>query len=166
MTKEIRKLTFDDEGSINFLVKKSLNNGDRLFIGDLLPTDRNIDSFFRLEIFPVIFEEDPIFGYFEKEKLLGFSCCTTAPNQLYDLKYSIAIGGITICDPESRRKGIGSKLRLSIAKELKNRKIDKFIFEIKCENDASLNNAQKVAKELKAEADLISFRFGGRVDVF
>ena len=163
---KIRKLTFDDEDVINELVKKSLENKDELSVGNLLPTDRNVESFFRLEIFPILFEDDPILGYFEEDKLLGFSCCSTKANKLYDLKESSAIGGITICDPEFRRRGIGSKLRLSITKELKSRNIKKFIFEIKCDNEASLSNAQKISKELNADAELISFRFGGKVDVF
>jgi hypothetical protein len=40
------------------------------------------------------------------------------------------------------------------------------MFEIYTTNNASLLNAQKVAKQLNCDADLISFKFKGKIDVF
>lgn len=166
MVSNIRALTFDDEDEIIELVKASIFNGDELHIGGLIASDKNVSSFYQLEIFPIIMDDDPIFGYFEENKLLGLACCSTKINTMYQLKQSAALGTITITHPDKRRQGIGTKLRLEIGKELGDRGIENFIFEIKHDNEASLQNAQKIAQNLKAKANLVSFKFQGNTNVF
>tara|TARA_R110001592_G_scaffold350736_2_gene647126 strand:+ start:2669 stop:3172 length:504 start_codon:yes stop_codon:yes gene_type:complete len=165
MNEEIKNLTFDDEEIINSLTKKCLCNGDTIFTTKILPTEKNVDSFFRLEIFPIIFDEDPILGFFSGKNLLGLSYCSTKINSCYDLAEPTSIGGLTMCDPDFRHQGIGSKLRLSLISELRARSIKKFIFEIRADNEASLNNAQKISKIIKADAEMISLKFEGSSNV-
>jgi hypothetical protein len=166
LTQKIVELSFEHEEQIIDLIKASIYNGDELHVGELLPTDNNVSSFYKLEIFPLIFEEEPIFGYFNQETLIGLSCCSTKINDFYSLRQKTATGVITIVHPNHRREGIGTELRLYIGKELHNRGIQKFIFDIKNNNQASLNNAQKIAAELNAETQLIAFKFEGSTDVF
>ena len=166
MVGEIRALTFDDETKIVELIKACIFNGDELHIGELVANDANVWAFYKLEIFTIIFEDYPIFGYFEQDKLLGLACCSTQINDMYQLKQKTATGVITMTHPEHRRKGVATKLRTQIGKELHNRGVSKFIFEIKNNNEASLKNAQKIAEKLKAQTDLVSFKFKGNTNVF
>jgi len=166
MVSNIRALTFDDEDEIIKLVKASIFNGDQLHIGNLIANSQNVSNFYQLEVFPIIMINDPIFGYYQEDRLVGLACCSTQVNQMYQLKQSVALGAITITHPDYRRQGIGTQLRLEIGKELNNRGIQKFIFEIKENNTASLQNAQKIAEQLKAEANLVSFKFEGNTNVF
>lgn len=166
MVGEIRALTFNDETKIVELIKACIFNGDELHIGELVANDANVWAFYKLEIFTIIFEDYPIFGYFEQDKLLGLACCSTQINDMYQLKQKTATGVITMTHPEHRRKGVATKLRIQIGKELHNRGVSKFIFEIKNNNEASLKNAQKIAEKLKAQTDLVSFKFKGNTNVF
>lgn len=166
MVGEIRALTFNDETKIVELIKACIFNGDELHIGELVANDANVWAFYKLEIFTIIFEDYPIFGYFEQDKLLGLACCSTQINDMYQLKQKTATGVITMTHPEHRRKGVATKLRTQIGKELHNRGVSKFIFEIKNNNEASLKNAQKIAEKLKAQTDLVSFKFKGNTNVF
>jgi len=68
--------------------------------------------------------------------------------------------------PDHRQQGVGTQLRLHLGKHLHNRGIQKFIFDIKNNNQASLNNAQKIAAQLDADTQLIAFKFEGSTDVF
>lgn len=162
---KIRRLTFDDEENIINLIKDSISYGDNLHIVNLLPTEENVNAFFKFEIFEILFEDDPIFGFFEGGELLGLSCCSTKINQIYQLKEKTATGTITVVHPSHRRKGIGSKLRLSVAQKLKSLGFKRFIFEIKYDNEASLNNAKKIVDDLKVKSKLISFKFEGNSNV-
>ncbi|MAR66762.1 MAG: hypothetical protein CL833_05870 [Crocinitomicaceae bacterium] len=166
MVGEIRALTFDDEDEIIGLIKACIFNGDELHIGDLVANDENVWAFYKLEIFSIIFEDYPIFGYFDRDKLLGLACCSTKINELYQLKQKTATGVITMTHPDHRLKGIATKLRIHIGKQLHNQGISKFIFEIKNNNQASLKNAQKIAEKLKAQTNLLSFKFEGSTNVF
>ena len=166
MVSEIRTLTFNDEEEIFDLLKTSIYNGDDIHLGKLAPTQNNVINLYKHEIFPIIFEDDPIFGAFENEKLVGLTCCSTKLNTIYQLQESLAFGIITIIHPDYRQQGIGTALRIHNAKDLKKRGIKKFIFEIKGSNQASLQNAQKIGKNLNADADLVSFKFEGSTNVF
>lgn len=166
MAGEIRALTFDDEDQIFELIKACIFNGDELHIGGLVANDRNVSSYYKFELFPILMEDDPIFGYFQQDELLGLSCCSTKLNEMYQLKQSVAFGIITIVHPDRRRQGIGSKLRLEISRDTRRRGIQKFFFEIKNNNEASLQNAQKIAQNLQAKANLVSFKFEGNTNVF
>jgi hypothetical protein len=167
MTEEtIRHLSFDDEHDLLSLIKTSIFHGDDLHIGDLIANDKNVSAFYQFEIFPVLMEKEPILGYIKNDQLLGFSCCSTKINKIYSLKKSLALGLITIVHPDHRRQGIGTKLRTSLGKLLDQKKIENFVFEIKQENNASLNNAKKIAEDLNAETKLISFKFIGNTNVF
>ena len=166
LTQKIVELSFEHEEQILNLIKASIFNGDELHIGDLLPTDSNVSSFYKLEIFPLLFEDEPVFGCFDHETLIGISCCSTKINDFYKLKQKTATGVITIVHPDYRQQGVGTELRLSIGKELHNRGIQKFVFDIKNNNQASLNNAQKIAAQLDAETQLIAFKFEGNTNVF
>ena len=166
MAIQIQSLTFDDEEQIFELLKTSIYNGDDIHLGKLASTQNNIINLYKHEIFPIIFEEDPIFGAFEHDKLVGLTCCSTKLNRIYQLEESLAFGIITIIHPDYRQQGIGTALRIHNAKDLKKRGIKKFIFEIKENNPASLKNAQKIGKNLNADADLVSFKFEGSTNVF
>lgn len=166
MVGDIRALTFDDEDEIIELIRACIFNGDDLHIGELIANDSNVWAFYKLEIFTIIFENYPIFGYLDQGKLLGLACCSTKINDMYQLKQKTATGVITMTHPEHRMKGIGTKLRIQVGKELHNRGISKFIFEIKNNNQASLKNAQKIAEQLKAQTNLVSFKFEGNTNVF
>ena len=166
MVSNIRALTFDDEDQILELIKQSIFHEDQLHIGDLIANSQNVSNFYQFEVFPIIMKNDPIFGYLQEDRLIGLACCSTQINQMYQLKQSVALGAITITHPDYRRQGIGTQLRLEIGKDLNNRGIQKFIFEIKENNTASLQNAQKIAEQLKAEANLVSFKFEGNTNVF
>lgn len=163
---EIRTLSFDDQNKITELIYLSLKNKDDLHIAGLLPTKQNAVSFFNIEIIPILMNENPIFGAFKDDRLLGFSCCSLQINEFYQLRNKIATGVITIIHPEFRRLGLGSKLRIEIGKVLSSTGVSNFIFEIKHDNKASLNNAQKIANQLDAKSDLISFKFKGDTNVF
>jgi GNAT superfamily N-acetyltransferase len=163
---ELRALTFDDEENIINLITTSISYGDNLHIGHLLPTEKNVNAFFKFEIFDILFEDDPNFGFFYQGELLGLSCCSTKINKIYQLKEKTAMGTITVVHPQYRRKGIGSKLRLAVIEQLKKLGFKRFIFEIKHDNEASLDNAKKIADKLKVKSDLISFKFEGHSDVF
>lgn len=165
MDKKIRPLTFDDDEEIIDLIKASLYNGDKLHLGDILPTENNVYNFYRFEIFPLIIDGEPLFGYFD-DKLIGIASCCTKLNKMYNLKKSIAFGVITITHPDYRRQGIATKLRTHLGKELHSRNIDSFVFEIKQENEASLKNAQKIAENLKSDASLLSLKFEANTNVF
>jgi GNAT superfamily N-acetyltransferase len=166
MVDNIQALTFEDEDEIINLVKSSIYHGDELHIGNLVQCDQNVSNFYKLEIFPIILDEDPIFGYYDNHKLLGLACCSTKINKMYKLKDSVALGAITITHPDYRRQGIGTDLRIKIGEDLNKRGIKKFVFEIKQDNSASLQNAQKIAEQLKAKANLVSFKFEGSTNVF
>lgn len=166
LSNKILELSFEHEEQILALIKTSIFNGDELHIGDLLPTDSNVSSFYKLEIFPLLFENEPIFGCFAQEILIGMSCCSTKINDFYKLKQRIATGVITIVHPDHRQQGVGTELRLHIGKDLNNRGIEKFVFDIKNNNQASLNNAQKIASQLDAETQLVAFKFEGSTNVF
>lgn len=166
MVSEIRTLTFDDEEKIIDLIKTSIFNGDDIHLGKLAPTQNNIINLYKHEIFPIIFEDDPIFGAFQDDKLIGLTCCSTKLNTIYKLQESLAFGILTIIHPDYRQQGIGTALRIHNAKDLKKRGIKKFIFEIKENNPSSLQNAQKIGKNLDADADLVSFKFEGNTNVF
>lgn len=163
---EIRTLSFDDQSKITELIYLSLKNNDDLHIAGLLPTKQNAVSFFNIEIIPILMNESPIFGAFKDDRLLGFSCCSLQINEFYQLRNKIATGVITIIHPEFRRLGLGSKLRIEIGKALSSIGVSNFIFEIKHDNKASLNNAQKIANQLDAKSDLMSFKFKGDTNVF
>ena len=163
---EIKPLSFDDQEKIIELIYLSLKNNDDLHIAGLLPTKQNAVNFFNIEIIPILMDESPILGAFNNDRLLGFSCCSLQINEFYQLKNKIATGVITIIDPDFRRLGLGSKLRIGIGKALSSIGVSNFIFEIKHDNKASLNNAQKIANELEAKSDLISFKFQGDTNVF
>tara|TARA_Y100000361_G_C11041490_1_gene280157 strand:+ start:70 stop:570 length:501 start_codon:yes stop_codon:yes gene_type:complete len=164
MNKNIRRLTFDDEEKINDLILISLRNEDQFFLSELLPTEKNAEAIFVTEIFPIISDGDPAIGFFENDNLLGMTFCSTKLNRFYDFKKPCAIGLMTICHPKFRNQGIGSELRLELGRELYKMGIKRFIFEIKCENEASLNNARKIAKKLNKNANIKYFRFEGPVD--
>jgi predicted GNAT family acetyltransferase len=85
---------------------------------------------------------------------------------MYKLKQPTALGAITMTHPDHRRQGIGTSLRIKIGQDLYQRGIKKFLFEIKQDNPASLQNAQKISQQLKAKANLVSFKFEGNTDVF
>jgi GNAT superfamily N-acetyltransferase len=165
LTQKTVELTFEHEEQIIDLIKSSILNGDELHIGGLKPTQKNASSFYRLEIFPILFDDDPIFGILEEDKLLGLACCSTKINDFYELKEKTSMGVITITHPDHRQQGLGTQLRLSIHQELYSRGIKKFIFEIKHDNQASLQNAQKIAQQINANTNLISFKFEGDIDV-
>jgi GNAT superfamily N-acetyltransferase len=165
-TEIIKQLKYEDEEQILNLIKASILNGDELHVGELLPTNNNVFSFYKLEVFPLIFEEEPVLGCFKQKSLIGLSCCSTKINHFYSLRQKTATGVITIVHPNHRRKGIGTELRLRLGKDLRKRGIEKFIFDIKDNNKASLNNAQKIAAQLDAEAQLIAFKFEASTDVF
>ena len=166
LTQKIVELSFEHEEQIIDLIKASIFNGDELHVGDLLPADSNVSAFYKLEIFPLLFEDEPVFGCFDQEILIGMSCCSTKINDFYKLKQKTATGVITIVHPDHRQQGVGTQLRLHLGKDLHNRGIEKFIFDIKNNNQASLNNAQKIAAQLDAETQLIAFKFEGSTDVF
>jgi len=163
---QIRSLKFEDEDEIVSLIHNSLKNQDELHIAGLLPTLKNSYTFYRFEILPILLEDDPIYGFFQNGKLTGLSCCSTKINTIYQLKYKISIGVITIVDPSSRRGGIGTKLRTKLGRKLFKMGVKKFVFEIKHDNEASLSNAQEVAKKLKASAKIVSLKFEGDTNVF
>jgi len=165
LTQKIVELTFEYEEQIIELIEASIFHGDELHIGGLKPTHKNVSAFYRLEIFPILFDDDPIFGAVEEDKLLGLACCSTKINDFYELKEKTSMGVITITHPDHRQQGIGTELRLAIHKELYSRGIKKFIFEIKHDNQASLQNAQKIAQQINANTNLISFKFEGDIDV-
>jgi GNAT superfamily N-acetyltransferase len=166
MVIEIRSLTFDDEEQIFDLIKTSIYNGDDIHLGKLAPTQNNVINLYKHEIFPILLEEDPIFGAFGNDGLVGLTCCSTKLNKIYQLTESLAFGIITVIHPDYRQQGIGTALRIFNAKDLKKRGIKNFIFEIKENNPASLQNAQKIGKNLNADADLVSFKFEGSTNVF
>lgn len=166
MVSNIRALTFDDEDEITGIIKSCLKVDNDLVMTDLIFNDENVSAIFHFEIFPVLFDNDPILGYFEDSKLLGFTCCSTKINKIYKLNKKVAVGVLTAIHPSFRRKGIGSKLRVSLAKACQSRGVEKFIFDIKQYNTASLQNAQKVADKLKSAASLISFKFEATTNVF
>lgn len=163
---EIRVLTFEDQDKIIELIYLSLKNNDDLHIANLLPTKQNAVNFFNIEIIPILLNESPICGIFAEDRLLGFNCCSLQVNEFYQLRNKTATGVITIIHPKFRRLGLGSKLRIEIGKMLFSMGVSNFIFEIKHDNKASLNNAQKIANELDAKSDLISFKFKGDTNVF
>jgi phosphinothricin acetyltransferase len=164
---EIRMLTYDDEQEILKLIKKSIVNKDELHIGgQLTKEDKNVNSFFNLEILPLLMSREPVFGCFLEGDLAGLSCCHTKLNNFYSFKESVAIGGITVTDPSYRRKGVCTKLRMKIGQHLKKKGIKKFIFEINQDNEASLSNAKKIADKLRSDAKLLSFKFEAKTDVF
>lgn len=164
MNRNARSLTFDDEEKINDLILISLKNKDQFFLSELLPTEKNAEAIFATEIFPIISDGDPAIGIFENDNLLGITFCSTKLNRFYDFKEACAIGLMTICHPDFRNQGIGSELRLELGRQLYKMGIKKFIFEIKCENKASLCNAQKIAKQLSKDADIKYLRFEAKVD--
>lgn len=166
MVSNIRALTFDDEDEITGIIKSCLEVDKNFVMTDLIFNDENVSAFFRLEILPILFDNDPIFGYFKDSKLLGFTCCSTKINKMYKLNKKVAVGILTAVCPSFRRQGIGSKLRVSLAKACQSRGVEKFIFDVKQYNTASLQNAQKVADKLKSEASLISFKFEATTNVF
>ena len=159
MFSDIRALSIDNKKEIIPLIRACILNRDELHIGELVANERNVYSFFECEIRPIIDQKNPILGMYKDGNLIGLSCCLTIFNQLYELKHSIALGTVTLIHPSHRQKGVGTQLRTAINKELKNLGIEKFIFEIKQKNTASLKNAQKIAQDKKIDAKLISLRF-------
>lgn len=162
----VRELTLEDDDQIIDLITECVLNGDDLQAGGLLPTKKNASTFYTMEILPILIDREPIFGAFIEKKLVGISCCSLKINNIYNLKEKIAIGGVTAVTPQERRKGIGTKLRSKLAKDLKSRKVSKFIFEIESSNEASLLNVKKMASNINADAQLFSFKFAGDLNVF
>ena len=162
----VRGLTIEDDDQIIDLITECILNGDDLQAGGLLPTKKNASIFYTLEILPILIDREPIFGAFIEKKLVGISCCSLKINNIYNLQEKIAIGVVTAVIPQERRKGIGTKLRSKLAKDLESKKVSKLIFEMESSNQASLLNAKKIASDMNADAKLFSFKFIGDLNVF
>lgn len=161
----IHDLDFQHEDNIIQLLKSCIDNNDSLFIGKLKPTEKNAYSLYKSEIFPIIFEDQPIFGYSFKEKLVGLTCASTKPNEIYDLEESIALGVLTVVDKNYRRQNVGTELRIFMANYLKGIGISKFIYEIHFENEASIKNSEKIIEKHKAQTNLISTKHEALLNV-
>jgi ribosomal protein S18 acetylase RimI-like enzyme len=160
-------LSHDHEEDVLEIIRLSISNNEEIHgLCSLKNTEKNVLSFYKYEVFQAIFNDDPALACIHNETCVGFSCCSTQIDKMYDTKSKIAHGIITIVHPDFRKVGIGSDLRLSLTKELKLRGFDSYMFEIYTTNKASLLNAQKLAKQLNCDADLISFKVKGKIDVF
>jgi len=159
MVGEIRALTFDDEPEIVELIKACVENKDKFLPFNLLPTSKNYENFFKIEVFPILFERDPAFGYIRGDKLIGIVLCSTKALKYYDMESRTAVGVIDMVHPKYRRQGISYLLRQSIAKDLKNRGIQKIILEFSQNNIASLGCADKICSDLGIKKQLISKKF-------
>jgi len=152
----IHTLNFQHEEKIIKLLKSCIMNNDSLFIGNLKPTEKNAYSLYKSEIFPIIFEDQPIFGYSLEGNLIGLTCASTKLNEIYDLQESTALGVLTVVDKNHRRQKVGTQLRVFMANFLKDIGISKFIYEIHSQNEASIKNSQKIVEKYKAQTNLIS----------
>jgi RimJ/RimL family protein N-acetyltransferase len=161
----IHNLDFQHEEKIIQLLKSCIDNNDSLFIGKLKATKKNAYRLYKTEIFPIIFEDQPIFGYSLKEKLIGLTCASTKPNEVYDLKESIALGVLTVVDKNYRRQNVGTELRIFMANFLKDIGINKFIYEIHSQNEASIKNSKKIIEKHKAQTNLISTKHEASLNV-
>ena len=158
MNKEIIKLDFSFQDKIITLILKCLKNKDDISAAKILPTKKNAENFYQLEIFPHIFSEDYCFGYLINNKLIAISCCSTQINNQYECREKVGIGVVDMVDPDYRRLGVSKLLRKHIANKLKNNGINKVYLEIKTQNQASLFCASKVIKELQGKSNLHSYR--------
>jgi len=164
---QIVPLSHDHEEDVLGIIRHSISNNEEIHgLCSLKDTEKNVLSFYKHEVFQTIFNDDPAFACIHNETCVGFSCCSTQIDKIYDTKSKMAHGVITIVHPDFRKFGIGSRLRLSLFKELKLRGFNSYMFEIYTTNNASLLNAQKIAKQLNYDADLISFKVKGKIDVF
>lgn len=158
MNKSIVQLDFSFQDQIIDLILKCLKNKDDISAAKILPTKKNAENFYQLEIFPHIFSEDYCFGYLMNDKLIAVSCCSTQINNQYECQEKVALGIIDMVDPDHRRSGVSKLLRKYIANKLKNNGINKVYLEIKTQNQASLSCASKAIKELQGESNLYSYR--------
>lgn len=164
---QIVPLSYDHEEDVLEIIRHSISNNEEIHgLCSLKNTEKNVLNFYKHEVFQTIFNDDPSFACILNETCVGFSCCSTQVHKIYDTKSKMAHGVVTVVHPDFRKVGIGSSLRLSLAKELKSRGFESYMFEIYATNDASLLNAQKIAKQLNRDADLISFKLKGKIDVF
>jgi len=156
MKEKIIQLSFDNELDIIRLIEKSIKNKDEILPFKLKPTSKNYNNFYKIEIFPVLFDEDPAFGYYLDDRLIGFAACSTKVCKFYDLETPTALGVIDLVDPDFRRQGISSKLRVSILKELKSRDFKRVVLDILNSNIASFNCSAKIAKEHSIDSNIVS----------
>jgi len=163
----IEPLSYDHEEDVIEIIRHAISNNEEIHgLCSLKNTKKNVLNFYKYEVFQTIFNDDPAFACIHNETCVGFSCCSTQIDKIYDTKGKMAHGIVTVVHPNFRKIGIGSRLRLSLVKELKLRGFDSYMFEIYTTNNASLLSAQKSAKQLNCDADLISFKFKGQVNVF
>lgn len=161
---EILPLSISKENELLKLIFASLQEGDCLSIfGKLKANHKNCHAFYKREILPLIINKDPCLYIAENKKIIGFTCCNTGINKAYDLESLTAVGFITVVHPNKRRQGFGSRLRLALKDELEKRKIKKFIFGIRADNEASLLNAKKLLTQIRKDAKIISYQFEGNV---
>lgn len=159
MASEIRSLTFDDEDKIINLVQICIENKDKFLPFNLLPTTSNYENFFKLEVFPVLMDEDPAFGYFNEQELIGMALCSTKPIKYYAMEEPMAVGVIDIVSPTHRRQGISFSLRKRVSNNLKSRGIHKVVLEFSQNNIASASCADKICKDLGIQKNLVSQKF-------
>lgn len=164
MEESVRSLSPDDTKQILKLIDVCLKNNDNLYLSNILYTKRNIDNFFKLEIFPLIIEEEPTAGYFINDSLIGLVSCSLKLNKFYDCSKKIALGGITMVHPDFRGQGVSKKLRKKMYSLLKNRGVNKFIFDLSYQNQASFKSAESVSKEINTEANIVCFRAEAEIE--
>jgi len=156
MKQKIIRLSFDNEQDIIALIEKSIKNKDKILPFQLKPTTRNYNNFYKIEIFPVLFDEDPAFGYWLDDRLIGFAACSTKACEFYELETPTAIGVIDLVDPDFRRQGVSTQLRTSILMELKSRGFKRVILDFLNSNTASLDCSLKIAKEHSIDSTIVS----------
>ena len=158
MNNKIRALSFEDEDEIINLIDNCLKNNDNLYMQNILYTKRNVNNFFKIEILPPLLEKEPMIGYFINNKLVGLACSSLRLNKLYDCEKKIALGGITMVHTDFRKQGISKKLRKNIMNLIKEQGINRFIFDLAYQNEASFKSAESISKQMNIDANIVCFR--------
>jgi len=157
---KILPLSTSDENEILRIIFACLKAQDIIStFGKLKANYKNCQAFYTCEILPLIKDQNPCIQLSQNNQMIGLTCCSTAMNKIYDFDCPTALGVVTLIDPAKRNLGFGSLLRLSLREELKKRKIEKFIFGIHADNNASLMNSKKISAQIEKDAKITSYQF-------
>ena len=158
----IRQATLDDEPYIKKLLLEAFSNNDGLHL-PFLPTERNVENFWTLEVRPLLLNSDPCLLAFDQSNSIGLSCCSTLVSQAYDLEYKIASGVLTVILQNYRNKGLATIFHQKVLNMLRDLEVRSVITDITDSNKPSFNSCMNIVKKLNLEYNIVSRKYECRI---
>jgi hypothetical protein len=155
---DVCKASLDHQEEIVDLVYHALKNTQGFSL-PLLPTRKNAEVFYRLEVIPCLINNDPAYLAYHGPNPIGFACCSLGANTAYDLSRPIALGVLTVTTTKYRRQGVATELRKSMLADLKQHNIESVLTEISDLNTESILSCQKLASDIDSAVFQISNKY-------